>query len=142
MALYAASKHGHVSVVRKLIEFGADINAKATDDNVITNDARGWKSCRGYTALDAARDNGHAEVVQLLLQHGDGANIPRVRHSFIHISKDGDKSLVFELSPIPSLNLNANRAIKLINGYEGAGLYCSAVNDRKRSFNRYYQIIG
>ena len=50
-----ASAKGHVAVVHVLIEAHADVNTR---------------SPFGKGAIDAARDGGHQEVVQLLLQSG------------------------------------------------------------------------
>src|SRR6266852_743961 len=44
------------SVLRLLLECGADVNARATDD--------------GFTSLHRASKNGELEIVRLLLKHG------------------------------------------------------------------------
>lgn len=50
-----AAAHGHIEVLRTLLEAGADVNAV---------DFTGW------TALHAAASNGSKDVVLLLLEHG------------------------------------------------------------------------
>jgi len=54
-----ASKHGHIDVVKTLLEKGVDINTK--DEY-------------GYTALSYAALKGHAEVVDLLIEYGADTN--------------------------------------------------------------------
>ena len=53
--LLDAASHGHTEVVKRLLDRGADINAKYD---------------YGQTALFRAADNGHIEVVKLLLDRG------------------------------------------------------------------------
>ncbi|THU90826.1 hypothetical protein K435DRAFT_248533, partial [Dendrothele bispora CBS 962.96] len=60
-ALQAASSQGHESVVRLLLERGADVNVQ------------GGKY--GY-ALQAASSQGHESIVKLLLERGADVNIP------------------------------------------------------------------
>ncbi|KAK2611838.1 hypothetical protein N8I77_005159 [Diaporthe amygdali] len=62
-ALQAASERGHMSLVRRLLELGADVNAPPSPT-------------AGYTALQAAVGGGYGVIVTLLLEHGadvDGA---------------------------------------------------------------------
>ena len=59
--LHYASEHGHVKVVRPLIEYGANINARANSLG---------------TPLRRALKNGKLEVVWLLLEHGADVHIP------------------------------------------------------------------
>lgn len=53
-ALIKAAKHGHLDIVKLLIEQGADVNAR---DNRGTN-ALYWASC-----------NGHSRIVEALIEH-------------------------------------------------------------------------
>jgi ankyrin repeat protein len=54
--LMAAADEGHIDIVRLLIDWGADINAKRKDD--------------GYTALMIASYKGRADIVKLLIECG------------------------------------------------------------------------
>ncbi|RKL08725.1 hypothetical protein BFJ70_g16753 [Fusarium oxysporum] len=55
-ALQAASEGGHIQVVERLLDAGANVNAAAAD--------------RGRTALQAASEGGHIQVVKRLLSAG------------------------------------------------------------------------
>jgi len=59
-ALYCAAMRGHASVVRRLLEAGADADVKAAD---------------GSTALLAASRGGHVDVVDALLSSGRCADL-------------------------------------------------------------------
>lgn len=63
MPLHEAANHGHVEIVRLLIERGASINDK------------GGKMCDGVTALHDACGNGCLDVVELLLEAGANATM-------------------------------------------------------------------
>ncbi|KAL5003060.1 ankyrin repeat-containing domain protein [Aspergillus recurvatus] len=56
-ALIYAAQHGNLTVVQRMIELGADIDATDPD---------------AYTALDCAASEGHAEIVRYLLGKGAG----------------------------------------------------------------------
>ncbi|KAH7190109.1 ankyrin repeat protein [Fusarium oxysporum] len=60
-ALQAASAGGHIQVVERLLEAGANVNAAAAAD-------------RGRTALQAASAGGHIQVVERLLEAGANVN--------------------------------------------------------------------
>lgn len=55
--LYLAAEHGHLEIVRILVEAGADPNAG---------------DFSGRTPLDSATENGHQEVARYLAEHGAG----------------------------------------------------------------------
>jgi len=59
--LQIAARYGHLGIVEKLLEVGADISATA----------RGWG---GRTALQAAAEGGHMEIVERLLAAGADIN--------------------------------------------------------------------
>lgn len=63
-SLIWAAMYGHVDVVKLLIESGADINAKTSKS------APSVPTGVGSSAIDIAKNEGHDEVVQLLLDHG------------------------------------------------------------------------
>jgi ankyrin repeat protein len=62
-ALHAAAAHGHYHATEVLINNGADVNARATDDE---DD--------GWTPLFSAALEGHLVLVELLLRHGADVN--------------------------------------------------------------------
>ena len=53
-ALYIAAARGYKEVAEALIEYGADVNVR----------------CKDRTPLSYAKEKGHMDVVQVLLQHG------------------------------------------------------------------------
>ena len=59
-ALMRAASHGHVKVVRVLLEHGADPNVRRNDN---------------FTALSLAAFFGHAEIVETLMRHGANAQV-------------------------------------------------------------------
>ncbi|KAL4978317.1 ankyrin repeat-containing domain protein [Aspergillus desertorum] len=54
-ALVQAAQHGNLTIVQRMIELGADIDATNPD---------------AYTALDCAASEGHADIVRCLLEKG------------------------------------------------------------------------
>jgi ankyrin repeat protein len=66
-SLHAAAHHGHVAVVRCLVEYGADVN-QATYDGSINK-----ALSNGATPLMAASYHKHMEVVVWLIKHGANA---------------------------------------------------------------------
>ncbi|KAH6880827.1 ankyrin repeat protein [Thelonectria olida] len=66
-ALQAASERGHVHLVRRLLELGADVNAPPS-------------ATSGCTALQAAAAAGYMTILKLLLQHGADINGAPARH--------------------------------------------------------------
>lgn len=54
-AIHAAAARNDASIVRTLLEHGANVNARQQG---------------GFTALDAARQNRNSEMIELLLDHG------------------------------------------------------------------------
>ena len=71
--------HGHIQIVRALTEAQADVNY-ATSAYV------GKPIFEGYTALLFASNDGHAEVVKVLVSAGANVN---------HSSKDGFSALIW-----------------------------------------------
>ncbi|KAJ6492536.1 ankyrin repeat-containing domain protein [Mycena vitilis] len=67
LALQAASEHGHLEIVRHILEFGADIRVDAI--GIPSKDGR------PANALRAASLAGRLEIVQLLLDHGADVNL-------------------------------------------------------------------
>ncbi len=57
--LMSAARNGHLAMVRRLVERGADVNEREKDSKKM--------------ALDYAAENGHADVVAYLLAHGADA---------------------------------------------------------------------
>lgn len=60
-ALQAASERGHIHLVSRLLDLGADVNAPPSPT-------------AGYTAVQIAAGGGYTEIVKLLLQHGADVN--------------------------------------------------------------------
>jgi serine/threonine-protein phosphatase 6 regulatory ankyrin repeat subunit B len=76
-ALMIASERGHIDVAKLLIEAGADMNAMS----IMYKEGSGYgklhKDVRvpgGYTALMAASEKGHIDVVKLLIEVGADVN--------------------------------------------------------------------
>jgi ankyrin repeat protein len=82
--LIGAAQRGHVEVVRKLLEFHADVNAKAND---------------GLTAVMQAAQAGHAPVVKALVAAGAELNIKRGdgATALIGAAQHGHAAIVDEL---------------------------------------------
>ncbi|KAH7141695.1 ankyrin repeat protein [Dactylonectria macrodidyma] len=66
-ALQAASERGHVRLVRRLLQLGADVNAPPSPS-------------AGYTALQAAAGGGHAVISRLLLENGADVNAAAAKY--------------------------------------------------------------
>ncbi|EXA28573.1 hypothetical protein FOVG_19830 [Fusarium oxysporum f. sp. pisi HDV247] len=66
-ALQAASAGGHIQVVERLLNAGANVNAAAAAD-------------RGRTALQAASEGGHIQIVERLLDAGANVNAAAARY--------------------------------------------------------------
>ncbi|KAL7947111.1 ankyrin repeat protein [Trichoderma barbatum] len=69
-ALQAASERGHLSIVKLLLELGAEVNAPPSP-------------IAGRTALQAASGGGFGAIVQLLLQNGAQVNAASARYKGI-----------------------------------------------------------
>jgi ankyrin repeat protein len=69
-ALQAASERGHLSIVKLLLELGAEVNAPPSP-------------VAGRTALQAAARGGFGVIVQLLLENGAQVNAPSARYKGI-----------------------------------------------------------
>lgn len=67
-ALQAASERGHLEVVKKLLDLGADVNAQASPTG-------------GRTALQAAACHGQTAIVRLLLDSGADVNASAARYA-------------------------------------------------------------
>lgn len=76
--LHQAAFHGHVEVVRMLIDVGADIHGKGR---------------RGYTPLHFAALRGHHEVVDCLLEHGADVRV-----------KNATGKNCYEVARLPSMS--------------------------------------
>ena len=72
--LARAAERGQVAKVRKLIEQGADVNARGRAQKVEDANFEWWLPA-GRTPLYLAAQNGHVEVVQLLLDRGADPNL-------------------------------------------------------------------
>ncbi len=59
--LHVAASHGHIEIVKLLLDAGASVNAKSSTNNLFNPNA---------TPLQLASCYGHADVVQLLLERG------------------------------------------------------------------------
>lgn len=111
-ALLNASIRGYASVVRTLLDAGANINAKC--------DCRGMLG-GGWTALMLAIHKGHGEIVEALLNNGADVNNRNYRGQTalsLAIEK-GDEDLVQALR---------DKGAKGAAGVVGAGLSSASVN--------------
>ena len=76
-ALMLASEKGHIDIVKLLVEEGADVNSvtkfevRSTSYGGIYKD---YEPTGGYTALMAASEYGHTEIVKLLIEGGADIN--------------------------------------------------------------------
>ena len=78
--LQKATEHGHIEIVKLLLDHSADVNAKATVN---------------WTALMAASRGGHAEIVRLLLDHGADVNVKGSRGTALKTaSSEGHTEIV------------------------------------------------
>ena len=67
-----AAWHGHVDVVKVLIQNGADVNAVAVNK---------------WTALHFAAENGHVDVAKVLIQNGADVNaVHKDKRTALHIA--------------------------------------------------------
>lgn len=66
-ALQAACERGHIHLVHRLLQIGADVNAPPSPT-------------AGYTALQAAAGGGYLEIVEMLLRHGADANAASAKY--------------------------------------------------------------
>ncbi|XWX00240.1 hypothetical protein V2A60_008260 [Cordyceps javanica] len=66
-ALQAACERGHIHLVHRLLQMGADVNAPPSPT-------------AGYTALQAAAGSGFLDIVEVLLQHGADANAASAKY--------------------------------------------------------------
>ena len=70
-----ASQHGHLEVVRLLLESGADKDLANNDGRTARIIASQNGHHDGSTALMMASQNGHLEVVRLLIKFGADMNL-------------------------------------------------------------------
>ncbi|GEM_PF-6841755 len=73
--LFVAAKKGHISIVRLLLENGADVNAViesgvGVDLTRLTPEGKFPATVLTMTPLQAAKQNGHHDIVKLLRDHG------------------------------------------------------------------------
>ena len=76
-ALMYASRDGYTDIVKLLIEAGADVNAPAISMFFVINTVFGQKfgeTLEGFTALMAASEYGHTDIVKLLIEAGADVN--------------------------------------------------------------------
>lgn len=66
-ALQAASERGHMHLVGRLLDLGADVNAPPSPT-------------AGYTAVQIAAGGGYTEIVKLLFQHGADINAASAKY--------------------------------------------------------------
>ena len=99
--LHIAAMRGYTSIVRLLLDAGADTNAKDRDSEAVWPLTAGAENKRGWKALDWATKNGHEEIVAML--ESGSQQKPEVTASAFCIQADridtGIKALDF-FSPI------------------------------------------
>ena len=108
--LQKATEHGHIEIVKLLLDHSADVNAKATVN---------------WTALMAASRGGHAEIVRLLLDHGADVNVKGSRGTALKTaSSEGHTEIVRLLleSPVEVNIKNDVGNTALIDGSRGGHL--------------------
>jgi len=86
-AIHAASASGSVSIVRALLEAGADVNAPQE---------------KGFTPLHEAASTGNLELLRILLAHGAKRDLPTEDgRTALDLARDGNHEAVVELlSPL------------------------------------------
>lgn len=118
MPLHEAANHGHIEIVRLLIERGASINDK------------GGKMCDGVTALHDACGNGCLEVVELLLEAGANATM---RTDLLETPLDTLEKWRArqQLSPVEQ-NMYDSVHLRLVRQIERSGISRVRVTPQKR----------
>ncbi|PCD38699.1 hypothetical protein AU210_007164 [Fusarium oxysporum f. sp. radicis-cucumerinum] len=101
-AFQAASAGGHIQVVERLLEAGADVNAAATVSE-------------GRTALQAASEGGHIQVVDRLLEAGANVNTAAAKYrgrTALQAASEGGYIQVVERLLEAGADVNAAAAAK------------------------------
>lgn len=115
-ALQAASERGHIEIVKRLLQLGADVNAPPSPTS-------------GYTALQAASGGGFMSIVKLLLQHGGDINSPSAKYKGFTALQGACRGGYID---IVNLIIEAGADVHALGGIYGDGMALHAAAEQNQ----------